>query len=105
MEKLHGHYPDARIDLVVRKGNHGLFADHPYLHTLHVWDKGQGKTKALFSLIGALRKTRYDAIFNAQRFFSTGLMTVLARGKEKVGFDKNPLSFLQGEAPDRRRTS
>ena len=31
-------------------------------------------------------------------------MTVLARGKEKIGYDKNPLSFLfspQGEARDR----
>ena len=94
LEKLHAHYPDAAIDLVVRKGNDGLFVEHPFLRKLHVWDKRQGKTRALFRLIGELRKTRYDHIFNAQRFFSTGLMTVLARGKEKVGFDKNPLSFL-----------
>lgn len=94
LEKLHAHYPDARIDLVVRKGNDGLFIDHPFIHTLHVWDKRKGKTKALFKLIGVLRKTRYDHIINAQRFFSTGLMTVLARAKERVGYDKNPLSFL-----------
>ncbi|MBX2974183.1 MAG: hypothetical protein KF797_13895, partial [Flavobacteriales bacterium] len=25
LEKLHAFYPDARIDLVVRKGNDGLF--------------------------------------------------------------------------------
>ncbi|HEY0978993.1 MAG TPA: glycosyltransferase family 9 protein [Flavobacteriales bacterium] len=94
VEKLHAFYPDAAIDLVVRKGNDGLFFEHPFLRKLHVWDKRQGKTRALFRLIGELRKTRYDHIFNAQRFLSTGLMTVLARGKEKVGFDKNPLSFL-----------
>ncbi len=94
LEKLHASYPDAAIDLVVRKGNDGLFVEHPFIRTLHVWDKRQGKTKALFKLIGGLRKTRYDHIINAQRFFSTGLMTVLARGTEKVGYDKNPLSFL-----------
>ena len=94
LEKLHAHHPDAAIDLVVRKGNEGLFAGHPFLHRVHVWDKRQGKTRALFRLIGELRRTRYDHIINAQRFFSTGLMTVLARGKEKVGYDKNPLSFL-----------
>ena len=94
LEKLHAHYPDAAIDLVVRRGNEGLFAGHPFLHRVHVWDKRQGKTRALFRLIGELRRTRYDHIINAQRFFSTGLMTVLARGKEKVGYDKNPLSFL-----------
>ncbi len=94
VEKLHAFHPDAAIDLVVRKGNDGLFDGHPFLGTLHIWDKRNGKTRDLFRLISELRKTRYDHIINAQRFFSTGLMTVLARGLEKVGYDKNPLCFL-----------
>lgn len=94
LEKLHAFFPDAQIDLVVRKGNHGLFEGHPFLHKLHVWDKQGAKNANLFKLIGELRSTEYDHIFNCQRFLSTGLMTVLARGKEKVGYDKNPLSFL-----------
>ena len=94
LEKLHAFYPDAAIDLVVRKGNDGLFTGHPFLRTLHVWDKRQGKTRALFELIGILRKQRYDHVINAQRFFSTGLMTALSGGKETIGYDKNPLSFL-----------
>ncbi|MBK9420218.1 MAG: glycosyltransferase family 9 protein [Flavobacteriales bacterium] len=94
LEKLHAHYPDAAIDLVVRKGNDGLFTRHPFLRKLHVWDKRQGKTRALFKLIGTIRKQRYDHVINAQRFFSTGLMTALSGGKETVGYDKNPLSFL-----------
>lgn len=112
LEKLHAHYPDAAIDLVVRKGNEGLFGSgdqggergeggeggvahgHPFLRNLHVWDKRQGKTRALFKLIGQIRKQRYDHVINAQRFFSTGLMTVLSGGKETIGFDKNPLSPL-----------
>lgn len=94
LEKLHAHFPDAAIDLVVRKGNDGLFKGHPFLRTLHIWDKQQGKTRALFRLIGAFRQRHYDHVINAQRFFSTGLMTVLAGGKETVGYGKNPLSFL-----------
>lgn len=94
LEKLHAHYPDAVIDLVVRKGNDGLFTDHPFLRTLHVWDKRKGKTRALFRLIGTIRNQRYDHVINAQRFFSTGLMTALSGGKETIGYDKNPLSFL-----------
>jgi heptosyltransferase-2 len=94
LEKLHAHYPDAAIDLVVRKGNDGLFTGHPFLRKLFVWDKRTAKNKALFKLIGELRRTEYDHIINCQRFFSTGLMTVMARGKEKVGYDKNPLSVL-----------
>ena len=94
LEKLHAHYPDAAIDLVVRKGNDGLFTGHPFLRDLHVWDKREGKTRSLFKLIGTLRKQRYDHVINAQRFFSTGLMTALSGGKETIGYDKNPLSFL-----------
>jgi heptosyltransferase-2 len=94
LEKLHRGHPDAAIDLVVRKGNHGLFEGHPFLRMLFVWDKRTAKSKNLFALIGELRRTEYDHIINCQRFFSTGLMTVLARGKEKIGYDKNPLSFL-----------
>ena len=94
LEKLRARFPDAAIDLVVRKGNEGLFEEHPFLHRVHAWDKGRGKTRALFRLIGELRRTRYDHIFNCQRFLSTGLMVVLARGREKVGYAKNPLSRL-----------
>ncbi len=94
IEKLHAFYPDAAIDLMVRKGNDGLFTDHPFLRKLFIWDKRSKKNTNLFKLIGELRKTEYDHIINAQRFLSTGLMTALASGKEKIGFDKNPLSFL-----------
>ncbi len=94
LEKLHAFHPDAAIDLVVRKGNDGLFEGHPFLRRLFIWDKRSNKNRNLFKLIGELRKERYDHVINCQRFFSTGLMTVLARGKEKVGYDKNPLSFL-----------
>ena len=107
LEKLHAFYPDAMIDLVVRRGNEGLFGDslspdapakvrkshdHPFLRKLFIWNKRTNKTRNLFKLIGELRKERYDHVINCQRFFSTGLMTLLVRGEEKVGFDKNPLS-------------
>lgn len=94
LEKLHARFPDAVIDLVVRRGNDGMFEGHPFLHQLYVWDKRTDKNRNLFRLIGELRKTSYDHVINAQRFFSTGLMTLLVRGREKIGYDKNPLSFL-----------
>lgn len=94
LEKLHTFYPDAAIDMVVRKGNEGLFTGHPFLGKLFVWDKQTNKTTNLFRLISDLRKSRYDHVINCHRHSSSGLMTVLARAKEKVGYDKNPLSFL-----------
>ncbi len=54
----------------------------------------KARSRALFKLIGTIRKQRYDHVINAQRFFSTGLMTALSGGKETIGYDKNPLSFL-----------
>lgn len=94
LEKLHAHYPDAMIDLVVRHGNNSLFIDHPFLRTVHVWEKRRDKLQHLFGLIRTIRKERYDHVINCQRFFSTGLITVLARGGERIGYDKNPLSFF-----------
>ncbi len=94
LEKLHAFFPDAAIDLVVRKGNEGLFAGHPFLRKVHVWNKGKGKYGSLLGLIRDLRRTEYDHVINGQRFLSTGLMTVLARGGERVGYDRNPLSRL-----------
>ena len=94
LEKLHVHYPDAHIDLVVRHVNDSLFIDHPFLRKVFVWEKRRNKTRNLFRLIRAIRGERYDHVINCQRFFSTGLITVLARGGEKIGYDKNPVSFL-----------
>jgi len=93
LEKLHAYYPQAQLDLLVRKGNESICKDHPFLHRVLIFDKSS-KYKNLWKLIGELRKEKYDLVVNLQRFFTTGLITVLSGGKETVGFDKNPLSFL-----------
>lgn len=94
IEKLHTDFPDAQIDFLLRQGNESLFENHPYLNEVLIWSKKQDKTKNLFKLIQKIRKTKYDKVINVQRFFSTGLMTAFSEAKEKIGFDKNPLSFL-----------
>ncbi len=94
IEKLHASFPDAQIDFLLRKGNEGLLADHPYLNEVLIWVKKENKTKNLFKLINIIRSGKYDKVINVQRFFSTGLITALSNAKEKIGFDKNPLSFL-----------
>jgi heptosyltransferase-2 len=40
-----------------------------------------------------LRSHQYDLVINLQRFASSGILTLLARGKETRGFEKNPLSL------------
>jgi ADP-heptose:LPS heptosyltransferase len=94
IEKLHLQYPEAQIDFVLRKGNEGLLANHPFIKNIFVWDKKQNKIKNLFSIIKQVRVNRYNHVINLHRFASSGFMTGLSGAKHKIGFDKNPLSFL-----------
>ncbi len=94
IEKLHKHYPGARIDFMFRKGNEQLLSYHPYLSKIYIWDKRNQKLKNLFSILREVRKVKYDYVINFQRFFSTGLFVVLSGAKTSIGFSKNPCSFL-----------
>lgn len=93
-ESLHHHLPHARIDFAVRKGNESLFRNHPFVKTVHVWNKKENKIASLVSLIRQIRKEKYDEVINVQRFFSSGLITLFSGGKSTSGFVKNPLSFF-----------
>ncbi|MCF8218831.1 MAG: glycosyltransferase family 9 protein [Bacteroidales bacterium] len=92
LEELHLNYPDAQVDLLVRKGNEPLFEKHPFIHSLYVWDKSGSKVKNLYGIISQIRKIRYDRVINLHRFMSSGIITAFTRAKEKAGFNKNPLS-------------
>jgi heptosyltransferase II len=93
MEKLHSSYPDAEISLLVKKGMEGLFAGHPFLHELIAWDKSR-KYADYFRILKKIRATKFDAVINIQRFALTGLLTGLSGSPLRIGFDKNPFSFL-----------
>lgn len=94
IEKLHAYFPESAIDFLVRKGNEGLLACHPYLREVLVWNKRDGKLKDLQRLLHIIRRNQYDKVINVQRFTATGMLTALSQAKEKIGFDKNPLSRL-----------
>jgi len=94
IEKLHQFYPEAKIDFMVRKGNEALFANHPFLHELLVWNKKKNKYKNLITILSKIRRSKYDVVVNVQRFAATGMLTVFSRAKKTIGFDKNPWSFL-----------
>ena len=94
IEKLHRFFPGAQIDFLVRKGNEGLLYNHPFLHEVLIWNKKENKRKNLFGLLKKIRGNKYDTIINMQRFAATGLLTAFSGAKEKIGFDKNPFSFL-----------
>lgn len=92
LEAMHQHYPESSIDLLVKRGMDSLFADHPFLNQVFTWDKRHGKYRNLLSLIRKIRKTKYDQVITAQRFFSSGIIALLSGAKETAGFQKNPVS-------------
>lgn len=92
-ENLHASFPNAQIDVVVKKGNESLLAVHPFLHQVFIFDKSQ-KVKNLWNLGKTLREQQYDLVINLQRFTSSGILTLLAKGKESRGFEKNPLAIF-----------
>lgn len=93
IEKLHDFYPDSKIDFLLRKGNEGLFIDHPKLNNVIIWDKKKEKYLGILKIVKQIRAEEYDLVVNLQRFAASGFMTMLSKGKQRIGFDKNPFSF------------
>lgn len=94
VEQLHGQFPGAAIDFLLRKGNERLFDHHPFLNRVLIWDKKSRKYLNLLKTLGVIRRRKYDLVVNLQRFFSTGFLTAFSGAEYTVGFKKNPLSFL-----------
>jgi heptosyltransferase-2 len=94
IEKIHHFYPSDQIDFLLRKGNEGLLKGHPFLHETLMWNKKKNKLKNLFLLLKIIRRNKYDKVITLQRFASTGILTGFSGAKERIGFDKNPFSFL-----------
>jgi ADP-heptose:LPS heptosyltransferase len=92
LETLHEQHPTAQIDLLVRKGNEGLLAHHPFLNELLVWDKSR-KYGSWWELLKRVRQTHYDQVIGLQRFATMGLFMALSGAKQRIGFDKNPFSW------------
>jgi len=94
MENLHRKYPDAAIDVLVKKGTESLFASHPYLRKLYIWDKSCKKLRNLYVILKEVQSERYDLVVNVQRFFLTGFLTAFSRAGKTIGFNKNPFSIF-----------
>jgi heptosyltransferase-2 len=90
VNSIKAQYPEAQVDLLVKKGNELLVLGHPNIHRVLTFDKSK-KWRDILRLVRANRATRYDFIVNLHRFASSGLIAVLSQTKT-IGFDKNPLS-------------
>lgn len=97
LEKLHLSFPNEQIDFLVRKGNESLFANHPFLNSILVWDKHTDKYKNWWKLLQRVRAEHYNLVINVQRFASMGLFTVFSKAKKTIGFENTPFSSLFSE--------
>lgn len=92
-EQLHDAFSDIQIDFLIKKGNEQIFENHPFIHNIIIWDKSK-KIKNWWKNLKHIRQNKYDLVIDIQRFFLTGLWTVLSKAKETRGFTKNPLSIF-----------
>lgn len=90
--ELKRQYPNAKVDVLVRKGNEGLLGGNPHISSVLIWNKKDGKYKSLLRLIQTIRSNRYDEVICIQRFFNAGLLTALSKAPSRVGFGSNPFS-------------
>lgn len=86
IEKMHAFYPNAQLDFLLRKGNHGLLQGHPLIKNLWIWDKSK-KWASWYTILKSVRAEQYDLVINLQRFTSMALLAALSKGKNIVGYD------------------
>ncbi len=94
IQEAHRCFPNAQLDVLVRKGNEGLLQNFIGISNILIWNKQNKKHQNLWILLSQIRKEKYDIVVNIQRFAATGLLTGLSGSKERIGFKKNPFSFL-----------
>jgi ADP-heptose:LPS heptosyltransferase len=87
-------FPESKIDFLLRKGNESLLDNNPFINEVLIFDKKNQKLKKIIALIRRIRSTKYDVVINLQRFASSGIITAFSGAKIRIGFEKNPFSFL-----------
>lgn len=91
--KLKAFFPEATIDILVKKENRSILTGQPFIHETLLFDKRR-KFKEILRLAYKIRSKKYDLVVNLHRFASSGILTALSGSGMKVGFKKNPFSFL-----------
>ena len=94
---LHKQFPNIQIDYLVKKGNEELLSGHPNVNHVFSFDKGN-KWVSLRENIRLIRQEKYDTIVNLHRYASSGLICALSGARQKIGFKKNPFSFLYSKS-------
>ncbi|HBG69453.1 MAG: hypothetical protein A2W93_01430 [Bacteroidetes bacterium GWF2_43_63] len=87
-------FPDALIFFLVKESCADVLNNCPVIDQVLVWNKKDHKYRNLLSILKEIRREKFDAVINFQRFFSSGFITAFSGGKIKAGFTSNPLSLF-----------
>jgi len=99
VEKLHSKFPNASVSILVRKGNEGIYEEHPFLKETLIWNKKEDKLKNLFKLFFQIRKNKYDLVVDCHRYASSGFLTAFSGARHKAGYKQTPFAYLFDHAP------
>jgi heptosyltransferase-2 len=94
--ELKQYFPDCKINFISTEIGCEIlkcfkFIDKPIIFSKYNKHKG---LKGINKLAKELNDTKYDYIFSLHRSFRTAILVSKIKAKQKVGFDKNSLSFL-----------
>ena len=95
VEAWRNSHPQAEIHVCVRSGNEALFAGHPEVHRVWIWDKNGGVLKRygkLLRLAWRIRSLGLHAFFTPHRHASSAILARFSRATVRVGFSSNPLA-------------
>jgi len=100
LEYLKQRFPDAVIDWVVEKEYLSLVQAHPLVRrsipfSSRTWRKALlplSTWKEMRAFTSLLREEHYDVLFDLQGNTKSGLITVLAKAKEKVGLGRKSVA-------------
>ena len=94
VEYIKKRFPDASVDWVVEKRFRSLVETHPLVeHVLCINSKEWKKRwwhfktwKEIIACIQALRKSKYDAVFDLQGNVKSGVVSFFAKTHKRIGF-------------------
>ncbi len=100
---VRGHFPQARIAMLVAKQSADLLTENPHLDEVIAFDrKAKNKdTGEMKRIIHRLREWKFDLAIDFQRKFRTSLLAYLSGAKCRVGYHRPNGLLCTVRVPDR----
>jgi ADP-heptose:LPS heptosyltransferase len=95
VEGVRQFYPEAQIDVIIKKELSGLVSLIPDLHTIHLFSKQDYYgLSGVYSFGKKLRTEKYDLFFCLPDSLSSAVMGWATKAKKRIGFGKEGRFFL-----------